>query len=322
MNKESNPLLSVIIPVYNTALFLEEAIQSILAQDFADYEIIVINDGSTDGSAEILEKFREEDERIQVYHQANAGLSATRNVGLLQASGTYIYFFDSDDKLCTGALKRIIQSIDKTGSQIVAFSGCTIDEQSEIIQIETEDSYLKPDQREPMKGEDLFVEMDRSGKYSPIVSMYLYRRRFLEKNSLSFLEGFIHEDEHFTIQALCTAEKTISIADICYEYRVRSGSIMAEKYSLKNLEGWAKAVSQMIVFLTNQHLENETKKRILKRAEKLAHNCVKIIHMLNKDESTKLQIEDYLGKKELDKLGFEVIFRYKFPTLFKVYNRF
>lgn len=91
--------ISVIIPVYNVEKYLSACLDSIISQEFQDIEIICINDGSTDGSPAILEQYVLKDERITVYTQKNAGLSAARNAGLEKAAGEYIYFFDSDDVL-------------------------------------------------------------------------------------------------------------------------------------------------------------------------------------------------------------------------------
>ena len=90
-------LVSVIIPVYNTEEFVEEAVRSIMNQTLQEIEIIVINDGSTDGSLSIIERLAKEDKRIRTYTQQNQGLSATRNKGNEYAQGKYIYFMDSDD---------------------------------------------------------------------------------------------------------------------------------------------------------------------------------------------------------------------------------
>ena len=92
-------LVSVIIPVYNTEEFVEEAVRSIMNQTLQEIEIIVINDGSTDGSLSIIERLAKEDKRIRTYTQQNQGLSATRNKGNEYAQGKYIYFMDSDDYL-------------------------------------------------------------------------------------------------------------------------------------------------------------------------------------------------------------------------------
>lgn len=100
-----HPKVSVIIPVYNTCNYVQEALESICRQTLTDLEIIVIDDGSTDGSREVIDKIAATDSRIQVYGQTNQGLSVTRNEGLKYAVGEYIYFMDSDDLLEPDALE-------------------------------------------------------------------------------------------------------------------------------------------------------------------------------------------------------------------------
>ena len=100
------PEVSVIIPIYNTAAYLRKALDSICGQTLKELEIILIDDGSTDGSRGIIEEYAERDARIRWYAQPNQGLSVARNRGLLHATGKYIYFMDSDDMLDTQALQR------------------------------------------------------------------------------------------------------------------------------------------------------------------------------------------------------------------------
>ena len=99
--------VSVIIPVYNVEQYLKECLDSVINQTLKDIEIICINDGSTDGSLKILEKYESLDDRIVVFSQENSGLSATRNKGMQLSSGEYVYFMDSDDYLELNALEEL-----------------------------------------------------------------------------------------------------------------------------------------------------------------------------------------------------------------------
>ena len=94
---QSKPVFSIIMPVYNVEQYISEAIESVLNQSFKDFELLIINDGSTDNSPKIAEYFKEKDSRILIFHQKNQGLSAARNFGIKNAKGTFIYFMDSDD---------------------------------------------------------------------------------------------------------------------------------------------------------------------------------------------------------------------------------
>ena len=102
----NNPKVSVVIPVYNTEAYVEQTLRSIMGQTLRDIELIVINDGSTDGSLSVLERIATGDDRIRLYTQPNKGLSETRNAGIDRARGGFIYFMDSDDLLGRDALRH------------------------------------------------------------------------------------------------------------------------------------------------------------------------------------------------------------------------
>jgi glycosyltransferase involved in cell wall biosynthesis len=107
------PQISVIIPVYNTQLYLRESIESVINQTFKDIEIIAINDGSTDNSLEILNEYSQKDSRLKVFSQKNKGLPLTRNFGIDNSKGKYIYFFDSDDILLPTTLEETYKKCEK-----------------------------------------------------------------------------------------------------------------------------------------------------------------------------------------------------------------
>ena len=105
------PFFSIIIPVYNTAQFLDRCMNSLISQTFTDFEILLIDDGSTDSSFEICKKWEKKDKRIRVFHQENKGASSARNIGLKNSRGTYIQLVDSDDELLNNCLETIFSLI-------------------------------------------------------------------------------------------------------------------------------------------------------------------------------------------------------------------
>lgn len=114
-------LFSVIVPVYNCERYLEDALKSVLGQEFSDYEIVVVDDGSTDGSGQIADLYAHKHDRVKVLHGTNEGLLLARRKGLLHAAGEYVLFLDADDLFRNGAFGRIAQEIEATGADIVAF---------------------------------------------------------------------------------------------------------------------------------------------------------------------------------------------------------
>lgn len=113
--------VSVVIPVYNVENYLEECLDSIINQTLKDIEIICINDGSTDASIDILEKYAKADSRIQIFNQNNSGLSAARNRGIELSKGEFVYFIDSDDYLDLNALKELYDLSVKYGTDFIIF---------------------------------------------------------------------------------------------------------------------------------------------------------------------------------------------------------
>src|SRR5918994_2674717 len=108
--------ISVVVPIYNVEPFLDECLRSIAGQTHADLEVVMVDDGSTDGSAAIARRFAERDERFRLISQANAGLGAARNAGVEAASGEHLAFVDSDDVLPADAYERLLTSLERTGS--------------------------------------------------------------------------------------------------------------------------------------------------------------------------------------------------------------
>lgn len=113
-----SPIISVIVPVYNTAVYLKQCVDSVLAQDFHDWELLLVDDGSTDGSAEICKSYAERDNRIKVISQQNAGPSVARNNGIGVARGGYLFFLDSDDVLRCDALSHLYLVVKECGVDI------------------------------------------------------------------------------------------------------------------------------------------------------------------------------------------------------------
>ena len=115
---KNNPLISIIIPVYNTAKYLPRCLDSVLKQTYQNLEIIVVDDGSTDNSPKIIKEYATKDNRIKVIHQKNAGLSAARNTGITKATGKYISFVDSDDEISHNMIKKLFDVLQRNNTDI------------------------------------------------------------------------------------------------------------------------------------------------------------------------------------------------------------
>ena len=216
--------VTVIVPVYNVEPYLEECLDSIVNQTYTDLEIILIDDGSTDKSLEIIKKYAQEDKRIVFITQSNLGVSAARNTGLKMATGEYILFVDSDDTIRQDTVARLRQHAIKTGSDIVI---------GNVTCLEIDGSKRRIFSRSKMmfsvdniSGDLCYTQLMESSGFPPVVYLYFTKSDFIRDNKLYFKEGVVHEDELWCIQAMLHSSD-ISLIDFNYYlYRKREGSIM------------------------------------------------------------------------------------------------
>ena len=209
---------SIIVPVYNVELYLEQCLESLRTQDYSDYEVICVNDGSTDGSRRILTAWEKRLPQMRVIDRANGGLSAARNTGLAAATGDYVVFVDSDDWVEPMMLARLAEESD--GEDMICFACRRTDNN-------TYDT-LQPEQD---RGWSYYNRHALEHRKVPFVCVWqrCYRRQFLMDNNLSFREGILHEDNEFTPRACLKAKLVKVIPDVLYNYRVRPGSIMTTR---------------------------------------------------------------------------------------------
>ena len=133
MNEQKQPLISIIIPVYNVERYLPECLDSLLAQTYQNFELLCVNDGSSDSSQSILEQYARKDSRVRVFCKKNGGVSSARNFGLEQAKGEYIGFVDSDDFVLPRFLERMQQAMDAEKAKIAVCGFRKVPENSSLI---------------------------------------------------------------------------------------------------------------------------------------------------------------------------------------------
>lgn len=209
---------SIIVPIYNVELYLEQCLESLRIQDYSDYEVICVNDGSTDSSRKILTAWETRMPQMRVIDRANGGLSAARNTGLQAATGDYVVFVDSDDWVEASMLSKLAKVTD--GNDMVCFACRRTDNNAhDTLQPEQSGGWEYYNRHALEHREVAFV----------CVWQRCYRREFLIENGLRFREGILHEDNEFTPRVCLKAEKTKVIPDVLYNYRVRPGSIMTSR---------------------------------------------------------------------------------------------
>lgn len=216
------PLLSIIIPVYNKEQFLEDCLSSILGQVFTDFEVILINDGSTDDSGKICDIFKLKDNRIRVFHQENQGVSATRNLGIELSTGDYIGFIDADDEIENDMYEVLLKNIIVSKSDISACrmkvtfpNKSVLPNTSSSIEIYNNEQALK---------------LNLSGRFDRSANNKIYKSSLIK--DLRFY-GSIYEDILFTCKAFLLAQQTIFEDSIKYNYIVRDNSVSISKFNPK-----------------------------------------------------------------------------------------
>lgn len=229
--------------MYNVEKYVGDAIRSVIAQTWDDFELVVVDDGSTDNSLFEAQLAIGQDPRVRLLSQSNKGLGAARNYGLEVARGNYIYFLDSDDLLTPEAIKICMGYIVDLGLDFVTFSGKEFSDLPESVQKFPQ--YCRPDILSATNGRDLLARHYSSGSYSSSVCLYVFSRSLIEPMRLRFDEGFIHEDEGFTPLLYCLSQKAISLSKQLFLRRIRASSIMSSGRSYKNSIGWLMAAKKL-----------------------------------------------------------------------------
>ena len=197
-NNENNPLVSVVIPVYNVEKYLEQCLISVIFNSYKNLEIIIVNDGSPDNSAAIYNKYAELDKRIKIIVQENSGLSAARNSGLKAATGEYIHFVDSDDYIDLNFYEELVADAQMCDADIAA---CGVKMSNSVIAIKYDTRIICADLHTK-------IQKLQCAKYGYAVR-YLLRRSFMIENDIQFAVGKYFEDLPFTLPAVKTANRVV-----------------------------------------------------------------------------------------------------------------
>ncbi len=235
MQTSKQPFVTLIIPVYNSQRYLSRCLDSILSQSYTDFEIICIDDGSTDRSGELLDGYqRQYPGKVFVKHQANAGIATTRNRGIAAARGTYLAFVDNDDWLDADYLKTLTDLIEPASPADIICSG-----------------YRRPDEDGRIVTECC---LDENGEWSPYLIgapwAKLYRSAFIRESGLSFLDTNIGEDLPFVIPAAHAAKKRIVSPYCGYNWYYNTQSVSNTIHKNSNGLQFEKTLNKLLVSMT------------------------------------------------------------------------
>lgn len=238
--------VSVVIPVYNVEKYLSDCLDSILRQTLADFELILIDDGSADSSFAIMQQYALSDVRIRIVSQTNRGVSAARNHGLSLAQGDYVLFVDSDDTILPNTLEYLWNHAQKTDADIVLGNVWMYNLDGGRCKI-----FLRPawiDQQRLVRGDLLYAALMPTFSFPSVVYLYFSKRSFLIENNLWMKEGIVHEDELWCTQALCISRKVAPLDFCYYSYMQREGSIMNSDNLCYRTESMLVVVKELVIF--------------------------------------------------------------------------
>ena len=281
--------ISLIIPVYNVEKYVEKCLRSCINQDLPkdEYEIIVVNDGSPDGSLEIVQRIAAQEPNIKVISQENQGLSMARNNGFAQAQGDYVWFIDSDDWIEENCLKEIADKCEA--------------EQLDLLQIQYKLAYedgrdcVTPNQK-TLPGVLSGVEVTERGGVPDPAPFSVLRSRYLKDNNFSFYPGIYHEDSELKHRLVYLAEKIAFLGKPVYFYLQRaSGSITAVPNPKRAFD---------YIFVAERLYD--FKKHCVKEKDAIAHfdyyismyinNALSIISRTSKEDC--VEFNEYIYKKK------------------------
>ncbi|MEU0129340.1 CDP-glycerol glycerophosphotransferase family protein [Streptomyces sp. NPDC006289] len=240
------PLLSVVVPVHNVEDYLEECLASLAGQSLADIEVVLVDDGSTDGSRRIAEDFAARDDRFRCVHQPNAGLSAARNTGVAHTTPgvPYLAFADSDDLVVHDAYERMVASLESTGSDLVTGNVWRLNEQGR--QQAWQYRWLTGDRPRTHITRDARLLSDR------VAWNKVFRRSFWDRHAFSFPVGKLYEDTPVMIPAHHLAGSVDVLHEHVYYWRVREGSITRRRTDVRGVRDRIAACEQVSAFLADR----------------------------------------------------------------------
>lgn len=312
------PEISVVMPVYNSSKYLNESIDSILNQSFKNLELIMVDDGSTDNSGQILEQYRRADSRIKLFTQINSGQSIARNVALDVAKGKYIYFMDSDDILSVDALMACYNKAEDNELDLVFFDAAIFYE--ELMEpfgfgynrknvVDTSTVYTGTEVLNLLLDKQLF----RAGPW-----MHFVRKQVIDNQSLRFFPRIIHEDELFIPQLYMFSNRVGYIPKDFFNRRVRSNSTMTKKFARKNIEGYLTVANELDMLKEDKSLQKQSV------IDRLIGNIINSVAYQSSQLplNERLPVISFVIKKGLSGITFKNFLILLFPITIKIKSIF
>ena len=240
-----DPIISIIVPIYNVGKYLPKCIESILNQTFKNFELILVNDGSTDNSGVVCDDYEKKDTRIKIIHKSNGGVSSARNAGLYVAKGEYIGFVDPDDYIDKNMYEKLYRLCIDNNSDIAI---CRFNREinGKIQNKESTEEIIELNNMEAMN------ELFKGNLYRFSLCNKLFSKKCF--NDVLFPEGRIHEDLSTTYKLFANSKKAVYINYCGYIYVRRENSILTSTYNEKRLQAFI-AWDEIIEFIDKNYYE-------------------------------------------------------------------
>lgn len=297
--------ISVCIPVYNCADYLEECLESVQKQSLNEIEIICFNDGSTDSSKDILNKAALKDPRVKIFStQNNVGISSARNVMIRAAKGEFIYFLDGDDFINPGALDEMYHLSILYDLNFLTFNSNFYP--TDMIDTETQRKNPILDGEYPgvMSGIEFFCRLNENGEYRVAVWRFLFKREFIINNNLFFNESIkCYEDAPFSFACYLKAEKTMYVKKTFHNYRIHPGSIVSSTNDLKAFTGFFQGYAEKLKMIGDFHIQDDRiQNSFQKRINRARNNALKHYRRLKQREKSMISFNGDMYVNELFRL--------------------
>lgn len=247
--------VSIIVPLYNAEKYVRESILSVINQTFKNYEIIIVNDGSTDNSVDNIIDLVNKYNNIRLIYQTNKGAAVARNVGIRNSNGEWVYFLDSDDYIDKDLLKICFEECTNNNLDVLHFDGKAFYDEnfSQRNEVGLEDFNREEllNSEKIYSGEEFFYESYRKNAYRLSACLAFFRKKFLMDNELFFTDGLLHEDQEFVFKAAFLADRIKYIPNKIFYRRVRENSV-SQKISLKTINSIKYIIETNMKFIKNR----------------------------------------------------------------------
>ncbi|MDT0156397.1 glycosyltransferase [Microbacterium sp. ARD32] len=235
------PDVTVVIPVYDSAAWLDDCLSSVLAQTRVSLEVVCVDDGSADASSRVLSRYAAADPRVVILEQQNSGQSVARNTGLAAARGRYLIYLDSDDFWREDRLADLVAMADRDRLDVLLFDGIAF--RDGRVREQTWDWYATyyprvRRHRRVRSGARMIADLRRWGDYRPHVGMYLSRTDFVRRSEVAFIPGIVHQDNPYTFSLLLAAERVSHVGFSMYARRMREGSTITALKEAASAKGY------------------------------------------------------------------------------------